>query len=131
MVEAAGIEPKSLPVLDLLYAGLMGPKAGQGVSQPGQGQNLTSGGSVELGTEAQGEPVTSRTDQEHKISIKQEASDRRAPDGPDPQLQEVVAAWPLLPSALRGTIAAVVRAVNASGQVRDPSERHQGDQKAP
>lgn len=32
MAEAAGIEAQPLPVLDLLYAGLMLPKAGQEVS---------------------------------------------------------------------------------------------------
>jgi len=67
------------------------------------------------------EPVTSRTDQEPKTGIKQEAR-HSPPESPDLRPQEVIAAWPLLPSALREIIAAAVRSVNASGQVSDSAE---------
>ena len=107
-MEAAGIESKSLPVLDLLYAGLMGPNAGQDVSQPGQGQDLASGGSVELGTVAQGEPVTSRTDQEHKISIKSKDAHQDS-DNADSQLEELNRAWPFLTPQLRMMVMAAIR----------------------
>ena len=70
MVEAAGIEAKSLALLDLLYVGLVVPKAGLETSQPGQAQELASDPDVELGTTPQDEPVESRTLEEHRISIK-------------------------------------------------------------
>lgn len=89
----AEIEAKSLTLLDLLYVGLVVPKAGLEASQSGQAQELASDPDVELGTTPQDDPVESRTLEEHKISIKspEESSD----------LAIVVGAWDLLPASLR------------------------------
>lgn len=112
-MEAAGIEAKSLALLDLLYVGLMAPKAGLEVSQPGQGQELTSDANIEMGTAPQDQPAASRTLQEHKTSIKSEGEVQDSTEV-DSYLDEVNHAWAFLSHDLRRMITAVVRAATAS-----------------
>lgn len=121
MVEAAGIEAKSLALLDLLYVGLMAPNTGPKASQPGQGQELASDADVEMGTAPLGQRVTSRTLQEHKISIKSEGDIEDSTET-DSCLEEVNHAWPFLSHDLRRMIAAVVRAATASNHQKNNSE---------
>ncbi len=106
MVEAAGIEANSLPCMDLPGLGQTASKAGQKASQPGQAQDVASESGVELGTGAQGQPVESRTLEEHKISIK-------LPEGFE-NLSVVIEAWELLPLSFREEVFRAAKKVLAS-----------------
>jgi hypothetical protein len=91
------------------------------LSQAAQAQGLASDADVELGTTPQGQTVTSRTLQEHRISIKSEREIQDSTEA-DSYLEEVNHAWPFLSHDLRGMITAAVRAATFSKHRENRSE---------